>query len=427
MLSRRWRNTLRWFYPGMRVKRWLLLVLLGLALACLGAATCFWWQIGELVTSVQELQLATSLGVAALAVGAGLTVIGVIRLVLSVARAVSPDTHESLSERVYRHHQLGQGLNVVGIGGGTGLSALLRGLKAHTSNITATVTVADDGGSSGRLRRDLGTLPPGDIRNCLVALADAEPLMGDWLQYRFDGAEPGLEGHSLGNLLISGLTAVSGDFLQAVRATSKVLNIRGRVVPATVDRVTLCAELEDGTVVRGESSIGRATVPIERVFLDPPNPAPLPEALAAIRSAHVIVLGPGSTFTSVVPNLLVPGIAETIAESPAVKVFVCNVMTQPGETVGFTAADHLRVLLRHGPPGIVDYVLLNDERPAADVLARYEAEGATFVEPGTGELASMGLMPIRRPLLAEGGLVRHDPSKLAAAVMELAVEELALA
>jgi uncharacterized cofD-like protein len=426
MLLRRWQSTVRWFYPGMRVKRWLLLIMVGLALACLGAATCFWWQIGELVTSVQELQLATALGVAALAIGAGLTIIGVIRLVLSVARAVSPDSRESLSERVYRHHQLGQGLNIVGIGGGTGLSALLRGLKTHTSNITAIVTVADDGGSSGRLRRDLGTLPPGDIRNCLVALADAEPLMGDWLQYRFDGAEPGLEGHSLGNLLISGLTAVSGDFLQAVRATSKVLNIRGRVLPATLDRVTLCAELEDGTVVRGETNIGQAAVRIHRVFLDPPNPAPLREAIEAIRSAHVIVLGPGSTFTSVLPNLLVPGLAEAIAESPAAKILVCNVMTQPNETVGFAAADHVRVILRHGPPGIVDYVLLNDERPSAEVLARYHAEGAAFVQPDTGEIASMGLMPIRRPLLAEGGLVRHDPAKLAAAVMELGVEELAL-
>jgi len=411
----------------MRVKRWLVLFGVGLALVGLGAALTFTRQMIDIAAALGEFDLAAAAGVACLVLGAALSLLGVYRLVFSITSAVAPDNGESLADRVYKHHRRQQGLNVVGIGGGTGLSALLRGLKQHTSNITAIVTVSDDGGSSGRLRRDLGTLAPGDIRNCIVALADAEPLMGDWLQYRFDGAEPGLEGHSLGNLLIAGLTAISGDFLRGVRETSKVLNIRGRVLPSTLSRVTLCAERADGTIARGESAISSSQARIERVFFEEGPPPALPEAVEAVRNADVIVLGPGSTFTSVLPNLLVPEIARAVAESRAIKILVCNVMTQPGETSGFSASDHVSALLRHTRPGIVDYVLVNEERPPSTAMRRYEEEGADFVEPDVSAVASMGLLPVKTRLLSDGGLVRHDPAKLADAVMSLAVEELSLA
>ncbi|MFQ6131505.1 MAG: uridine diphosphate-N-acetylglucosamine-binding protein YvcK [Armatimonadota bacterium] len=426
-MAGRLRGKWRWLHPGMRVKRWLALFSLGLVLLSLGAALAFTRPMIDIVAALGEFELAAAAGTACMVVGAALALLGVYRLVRSITSAVAPRNGESLAERVYKHHQLDQGLNVVGIGGGTGLSALLRGLKQHTSNITAIVTVSDDGGSSGRLRRDLGTLAPGDIRNCIVALADAEPLMGDWLQYRFDGAEPGLEGHSLGNLLIAGLTAISGDFLRGVQETSKVLNIRGRVLPATVSRVTLCAERADGSIARGESQVCQSRSPIRRLFFEEGSPPALPEAVEAIRNAHVIVLGPGSTFTSLLPNLLVPDIARAVAESPAIKVLVCNVMTQPGETDGFSASDHVRALVEYSRPGLVDYVLVNDERPPAEATQRYQEEGAAFVEPDIGNIASMGLMPIKGRLLADGGLVRHDPPKLADAVMRLALEELALA
>lgn len=304
------------------------------------------------------------------------------------------------------------------LGGGTGLSTLLRGLKEYTDNITAIVTVTDTGGSSGRLRLELGMLPPGDVRNCLVALADTEPLMEQLFQYRFPGGS-GLAGHSFGNLFLATMCEVVGDFEGAIKETSRVLKVRGQVLPATLTSANLVAEYVDGTVARGETSICRPGVPIRRLSLDPPECQPVPDALAAIATADLIVLGPGSLYTSILPNLLVQGIPEALASSPAVKVYVVNVMTQPGETDGYTAADHIRAVVDHGGQQIIDWALVNTQGPVGGTLVRYREEGAEPVSVNRQELEGFGLRIKEAPLLYVNDMARHDPDKLAQSVLAL--------
>lgn len=305
---------------------------------------------------------------------------------------------------------------VVAMGGGTGLPVLLRGLKAHTHHITAIVTVTDDGGSSGRLRGELGILPPGDIRNCLVALAGAEPLMQRLFQHRFTRGT--LAGHAFGNLFIGALTELFCDFQAAVRAASHVLRIHGEVLPSTREQVQVCAELADGTVVEGETAVASAGVPIRRVFLQPADVQPVPEALRALESADVVVMGPGSLFTSVLPNLLVRGVAEAVRRSRAEKVFVVNVMTQPGETDGFTAADHVRAVEEHVGAGLIDRVVVNTGAIEPECLARYRLQGAEPVRADVDRLRAAGLAVTTGDLVDQDkAVVRHDPEALAAAVL----------
>lgn len=311
-----------------------------------------------------------------------------------------------------------QGPKIVALGGGTGLSTLLRGLKDFTDNITAVVTVTDTGGSSGRLRLELGMLPPGDIRNCLVALADTEPLMGQLFQYRFP-AGSNLAGHSFGNLFLATMCEVLGNFELAIKETSRVLKVRGRVLPATLSNATLVAQYVDGTCACGETSIVRPGVPIRRLSLDPPECQPVPDALAAIAGADMIILGPGSLYTSVLPNLLVQGIPEALASSPAVKVYVVNIMTQPGETDGYTAARHIQAIIEHGGREIIDWALINNEFPVGDTLARYREEGAEPVQVNRQELEPLGIQIKEAPLLLSNEMARHDPGKLAQAVLKL--------
>jgi uncharacterized cofD-like protein len=320
-----------------------------------------------------------------------------------------------LNSKPKRHPQ---GPRVVALGGGTGLSTLLRGLKEYTDNITAIVTVTDTGGSSGRLRLELGMLPPGDVRNCLVALADTEPLMEQLFQYRFPGGS-GLAGHSFGNLFLATMCEVVGDFEGAIKETSRVLKVRGQVLPATLTSANLVAEYVDGTVARGETSICRPGVPIRRLSLDPPECQPVPDALAAIATADLIVLGPGSLYTSILPNLLVQGIPEALASSPAVKVYVVNVMTQPGETDGYTAADHIRAVVDHGGQQIIDWALVNTQGPVGGTLVRYREEGAEPVSVNRQELEGFGLRIKEAPLLYVNDMARHDPDKLAQSVLAL--------
>jgi uncharacterized cofD-like protein len=313
-----------------------------------------------------------------------------------------------------------RGPRVVVIGGGTGLSVLLRGLKAYTWNITAIVAVTDDGGSSGRLRRELSMPPPGDIRNCLVALADTEPLMERLLQHRMEGGQ-GLAGHAFGNLFLAAMTEITGDFEQAVRASSRVLAVRGRVLPSTLRPVTLRARLADGTVVEGETAIARSArkdLPIEHVELVPSQAEPLDEALLAMAEADLIVLGPGSLYTSVVPNLLVRGMAQALRASQALRVHVANIMTQHGETDGMSAADHTRALLRHG--ATVDVVVVNTRPLPPAVRARYAAEGSEPVAPALEELRAMGLRTVPAPLWdVSEGPARHDADALARLLLSL--------
>jgi len=314
-------------------------------------------------------------------------------------------------------------VRVVALGGGTGLSAVLRGLKEHIaergklrpkqpiSDLTAIVTVTDDGGSSGRLRREYRVLPPGDIRNCMVALSRNEHLLGDLFQYRFPAGR-GLAGHSFGNLFLTALTNVTGDFPRAVQVSAQVLAIRGRIFPSTAQNVTLQAELENGKVVAGETNISRSRKRITRLRLVPRRVRPLPEVLAAIREADLILVGPGSLYTSILPNLLVEEVAEVIANSPATRVYIANIMTQPGETQRYSVADHVRAIYAHTRPGLFDFVVINRTPVSPRLLRRYAKQGAEQVDPSLGELEGMGLKYITGDIVQQEGVVRHDQLRL---------------
>ena len=311
---------------------------------------------------------------------------------------------------------------IVAVGGGHGLSAMLRGLKNHTGTLTAVVTVADDGGGSGMLRQDLNMPPPGDIRNCMEALANVEPVMERLLSYRF--TEGSLAGQAFGNLLLAALNGISPSFDQAVDHMSQVLAITGRVLPVTNENVLLEATFENGTHVLGESRISRfkkeQDCRITRVRLLPEHPVALPRTVEAIREADLILLGPGSLYTSVIPNLLVDGVAEAICASDALKIYVCNIMTQEGETEDMTVGDHLAALLTHGAPGLVDLCLVNSGEISPELLARYAEENARPLTVDRERVARLGVELVERPLAAEGlHYARHDTERLARAVMEL--------
>jgi uncharacterized cofD-like protein len=320
-------------------------------------------------------------------------------------------------------------VRIVALGGGTGLSTVLRGLKEYVAtrkkqrtplpiaDLAAVVTVTDDGGSSGRLRREYRVLPPGDIRNCMVALSKDEHLLGKLFQYRFPAGR-GLAGHSFGNLFLTALTNVTGDFPRAVRVSSQVLAIRGRIFPSTAQNVTLEAELEDGSIVRGETNISRSRKRIRRVQLVPRRVRPLPEVLEAIREADLVLVGPGSLYTSIIPNLLVEQVSETIAHSRAVCVYIANLMTQPGETQHYSVADHVRAIYEHSRKGLFDYVVVNRKPVPERLLRRYRAQGAEPVQGSLGELRRMGLGYITGDLLHHNRVVRHDQARLTRLLLE---------
>lgn len=307
---------------------------------------------------------------------------------------------------------------VVAIGGGTGLSVMLRGLKEYPLHLTAIVTVADDGGSSGRLRSELKIPPPGDIRNVLVALADTEPLLERMLQYRFKNGD-GLAGHNLGNLFLAAMKEITGDFVTAIKEMSRVLAVRGQVLPASEEDVVLKAEMADGSVVVGESIIPLQGSRIKRVFLDPPRPKPLEAALRAIEEADAIVIGPGSLYTSILPNLLVSGMADAIRKSNALKMFVCNVMTQPGETDGFTASDHLKAIHDHVGDGLFHCVLANNCEPPDRVARQYRKKGAVAVRLDSDRIKQYGYDVIADNFLQYETYVRHDTGRLSRRIVEL--------
>jgi len=308
---------------------------------------------------------------------------------------------------------------VVAIGGGTGLSMLLRGLKEKPVDITAIVTVADDGGSSGRLRNELQIPPPGDIRNVLAALSETEPLFEQLLQYRFKNGN-GLSGHSVGNLLLAALTNITGDFAKGVLELSRVLNVKGKVLPAANQSIMLSAVMVDGTIVDGESNIPRHGDKIERVYLTPKDVEPLQESIDAIREADLILIGPGSLYTSILPNLLVPKLGEEICQSKAKKIYICNVMTQKGETDKFTASDHVKVLLDHIKTHCLDTIIVNNQPVPKRILERYELEGAEPVFFDQKKLESFGLKIISDNVIKyDQSVIRHDANKLASWIMRM--------
>ena len=410
-----------WLIPGLNVKRWLFLIFLGSVLMVLGFLIIFdirpIYQTMELIRKAALILPTEILAVVVILIGAFVFFSGWKKTTLSIMDIDSASRSNSLLERLYRRSKLNKGAKVVAIGGGTGLSMLLRGIKKYTNNITAVVTVGDDGGSSGRLRSDMGILPPGDIRNCIAALADDDDLITELFQYRFKNGE-GLEGHSFGNLFLTALCAITGNMVKAVRESSNVLNIRGVVLPTTLDDMKLAAEFEDGTIVKGESNIPEAHKQIKRLFTEPAVCKALPEALEAIASADLIILGPGSLYTSVIPNLLVSGIVEAIEASHAKKIYVCNIMTQPGETDGYSVASHVNALLSHAKgKKIIDAVLVNNSLPE-NISEGYAKNGSIPVRLDMENIVPTGVSVVSQKLIEENrkGLVRHSSNRVARAV-----------
>lgn len=373
------------------------------------------------IVSDENLDSATyNAGGAFLVIGGYLAFIGFRNGIRHMMETINPGMQGPIGD-IYRRRQiLAQGPRIVAIGGGTGLSTLLRGLKLYSSNITAIVTVSDDGGSSGKLVKEKGMIPPGDIRNCLVALADAEKSMTDLFQHRFTHGSGNLSGHSMGNLLIAALVDQShGDFEKAVEQASDVLAIRGRVIPATLDTVTLRALLDSGQEICGETAIVEAGQKIRKIYLDPPDVLPHRSALDAIRDADMVCIGPGSVFTSIIPNLLVPGIAQALKETQAIKVYICNVMTQPGESDSFSASQHVSAILTNTESRIFDYVLVNTGSPSEASLEKYRESGQFLVEPDVDRIRGMGFRPVTGSFTSDTDFVRHDPSKVAQRLMSL--------
>ena len=421
---------LKILYPGMRIKRWFFLFAGGVVAAGFSLALLLNYRFiglveGSLFSVIYKLTgnyygwISTLLGAIVLCIGLTMMFYAMRRIIRSIIDAVAPEGANRLVDIMYQKRRLEKGPSVVVIGGGTGLSTLLRGLKKQTGNLTAIVTVADDGGSSGRLREELGIVPPGDLRSCLVAFADTEPLMEKLFQYRFIGAGD-LTGHSFGNLFIAAMTqVVGGDVELALQESSKVLAVRGQVLPASARPVKISARMTDGTIINGESNISCANIRIQRVTLQPSDVPAVQSALNAIRDADIVVLGPGSLYTSVIPNLLVGNIVEALRNTRAMRMYVCNVMTQPGETDHYTASDHVRALFDHGGQGIVDYVLVNVEEIASCLLDHYAREGACPVKADIDELEQMGVTVIPAQLVNESNWVRHDPERLARVIFSM--------
>ena len=404
-----WLDILKLATPGIGLKRWMLLGAFGMLMCLLGLAYVF----VELITLRPPDMLPLYLEGVLLLCGGGLVIyLALFGLYRSVGPLIldSPAIN-SIANTIYTRRSLARGPRIVAIGGGTGLSVLLRGLKEYTDNITAIVTVGDDGGSSGRLREELGVLPPGDFRNCLVAMSDAESLVGELFQYRFDEGDC-LKGHSFGNLFIAAMTGVTQSFDRALVESSRVLAVHGRIVPATMANLRLSVKLKSGQVIHGESKVVEAQGGIERLMIDPPEAEAHPMAIEALKEAQLIVVGPGSLYTSILPNLMVKGITEAIRSSSATKVYVSNIATQEGETEGYSVIDHHDALTRHTFPGIVDNMLANDNLRELGpnffgTPVRYNGE------PLNG--TSLHL----QDLIDSAHPVRHDSHKLARSIMEV--------
>jgi len=413
----------KWLSPGLFVKRWLLISLTGVFLTSFGLAIWvkltpvnrFLEFVSQALEMIARLVPNSVSGPLAVLLGVFLLFWGQSRTVETITEALQPDASEELVDRLRTHRRLHRGPKIVAIGGGTGLSTLLRGLKQYSSNITAIVTVADDGGSSGRLRREMGILPPGDIRNCIAALADEEKLLTELFQYRFHAGD-GLSGHSFGNLFISAMTEITGDLEQAIDASAKVLAIRGKVLPATLTDVSLWAKLADGRIIEGESKITEAMGQIRQIGCHPADPVALPAALAAIKEADYIIIGPGSLYTSIIPNLLVPAIRQALAQVTVPRVYVCNIMTQPGETDNYSVADHLRAIEGVCEERVFDAVLAQRTAPSPQSLQLYAQEHSHPVFLDREEVGKMGYRIVLANVMAEDEVtakVRHDPQRLA--------------
>jgi len=411
----------KWLSPGLLVKRWLLISATGALIAFLGLAISVKltpiYRIGELLSSLLETvtKIIPNHVSGPLTIAGGLLLIfwGQSGTVNSITQAINPESNEELIDIIIEHRRLNRGAKIVAIGGGTGLSTLLRGLKHYSANITAIVTVADDGGSSGRLRRDLGVLPPGDIRNCLAALADEEKLLTELFQYRFEAGD-GLSGHSFGNLFLTAMNEITGDLEKAIAASSQVLAVRGKVLPSTLADVRLWAKLDDGRIVEGESKIPESGGKIVTLGCSPADPPALPAVIKAIEEAEYIIIGPGSLYTSVIPNLLVPQITKAIASAKVPRIYICNIMTQPGETDAYTVADHIKAIDKVCKQKVFDAVLVHRSTLSEDALRRYAKDNSHPVYLDREEVVKLGRSIITATVTdEEASYVRHDPDRLA--------------
>lgn len=402
------KNPFKWLYPGMKVKRWFLLSFLGVIIVGAGAAL-----------TREPYTFVSMIGILWILCGILLIVMGMAKMIISLLTLFLPKGERELVNILYQKRYLERGPKIVVIGGGHGLSHLIFGLKEYTANITAIVTVADSGGSSGRLREEFNIVAPGDIRNCLVALADTPALMGELFQFRFS-QDSELKGHNFGNLFLTAMVQLTnGDFEQAVKETSKVLAIRGKVVPSTVSNVHLVAEYMDGTTTKGEAKIPNPHSRVKRVYLTDEDAYPTKDALTAIDEADVIILGPGSLYTSVIPNLVIKGMSEAIAKSQGFKIYVCNVMTQHGETDNYSASDHVKAIFEHSNGAVIDACLINNAKAPEEALSRYQEEASFPVEPDADKIREMGCRVVATDLLGVTDYVRHDSHKLNHALIKL--------
>ncbi len=417
-------QSVKWLAPGLSVKRWLLMSAVGVVLTVLGFAILI--RLTPVFYVIQLLQLLLQVVTqyvpgymrGLLVIGTGLLLVwwGQSRTLGSITEVLMPEGNDELVDRLLTHRRLHRGAKIVAVGGGTGLSTLLRGIKEYSANITAVVTVADDGGSSGRLRREMGGLPPGDIRNCLAALADQEKLITELFQYRFRTGD-GLAGHSFGNLFLSAMSEITNGWEEAIATSSQVLAIRGQVLPATLSDVRLWAEFEDGQRIEGESQISAAGGKIVKIGCTPSRPPALPSVLKAIAEADFIILGPGSLYTSVIPNLLVPDIITAIARRKDIpRIYVCNIMSQPGETTGYRVSDHIKAIDAAAGRRLFDAVLVQKQPPSAAAQYHYSYENSHPIKTDRDELMRLGCRVILANVMEEDPkthLVRHNSERLA--------------
>ncbi|ADK13404.1 MULTISPECIES: gluconeogenesis factor YvcK family protein [Clostridium] len=413
-----------WLRPGIKVKRWVMLGAMGVLFIIFGVIEFVNRRFYSLYyISFYVFLIISGIFVVYISITQGMR--SIIALINKGYLSVSLDSRK-LENLIYEKRLLVKGPKIVAIGGGTGLSTMLRGLKYYTSNITAIVTVADDGGGSGDLREDLGMLPPGDIRNCIMALADTEPLMEDLLQYRFKDGR--LKNQSFGNLFLAAMDGISGNFEEAVHKMSSVLAVTGKVMPVTLDNLTLKARLKDGSIVEGESNIPQKAIernsPIDKIFIEPRGARALKEAVEAIKEADAVILGPGSLYTSVIPNLLVGDIASALQNTNAVKLYVSNIMTQPGETDGFSVEDHISAIFNHVGAPIIDYVIINVGKINTELEGKYKEEESHLVKINEDLVASMGVKVIEGDFISiKNGLIRHNSEKLASILIETIMDK----
>ena len=413
-----------WLKPGIKVKRWLAFGIFGILLIAFGFTELVTHRLYDFYYKIFYVFLNIT-GLFVLYVSVTETMKSIIALVNRGYLKVSLDS-DKIESLIYEKRLLVKGPKIVVIGGGTGLSTMLRGLKYYTSNITAIVTVGDDGGGSGDLREDLGMLPPGDIRNCILALADTEPLMEDLLQYRFKDGR--LKNQSFGNLFLAAMAGISDNFEEAVQKMSSVLAVTGKVIPVTLDNMQLVAKLQNGNIVEGESQIPEEAIRqnsrIEELMIKPENATALKEALIAIKEADAIVMGPGSLYTSITSNLLVKDISKAVRKSNAIKIYISNIMTQPGETTGFKVSDHLKVLRKYGGRDIVDYVIVNTGEITDELKEKYSQEGAELVKLDEEDIKGMGIKIVGENLVKiNKGTVKHDADKLAEVLADTIMEK----